>query len=569
MSDRGGRDDTEDVAYEIKRARLSPSTLSPPNKTVLTITPPDNSTQDNTENVNSENMNQTMIGPQNLTTPSGTSPTAPPPSPPNPGNPIVWVQKQIENGVNPMSILVNILPSNIMLPEGLSDLTLWRIVFEILSDMPRRVKLPHINTLHDVVTLLKSCRNILVVTGAGISVSCGIPDFRSRDGIYARLSVDYPDLPNPQAMFDIEYFQLNPQPFFKFAMEIWPGQFTPSPSHRFIKHLEDEGRLLRNYTQNIDTLENVCGINNVIQCHGSFASARCRLCGFKVEGSAVKEDIMKQKIPLCTRCPDNPAAIMKPDIVFFGEGLPNEFHKAIEEDRAKADLVIVMGSSLKVKPVAHIPNLVPPDIPQILINREPLQHMQYDVELLGDCDIIVAELCARLNWTLPSLNTNHTNGTTTPSNPTSNGTMDSEAFHHVLPARYLFPGAELPDEASQADSLSEEGESEEQSGVTTEEDEDTNSDNYVAQMRYAMGCTARKVSENPGPSGLSHSQYHTVQGSSPGRALYPDPAERWDTDSVSNVSVAAQMGDSREPSIASDGDLEEDLMEQSTPSPSL
>jgi len=283
----------------------------------------------------------------------------------------------------------------------------------------------------------------------------------------------------------------------------------------------------------------------------------------------VKEDIMKQKIPLCTSCPGNPAAIMKPDIVFFGEGLPNEFHKAIEEDRAKADLVIVMGSSLKVKPVAHIPNLVPPDIPQILINREPLQHMQYDVELLGDCDLIIAELCNRLNWKLPSLNTNHTNGTSSPSKPTSNGTteMDSDAFHHVLPARYLFPGAELPDEASQADSLSEEGESEEQSGVTTEEDEDTTSDNYVAQMRYAMGCTTRKVSENPGPSGLSHNQFSHHAPPYHGSSPVCDPSEeRWDTDSVSNVSVAAQMGDSREPSIASDGDLEEDLMEQSSPS---
>jgi len=58
---------------------------------------------------------------------------------------------------------------------------------------------------------------------------------------------------------------------------------------------------------------------------------------------------------------------MKPDIVFFGEGLPSEFHQAIEADRMKADLVIVMGSSLKVKPVAHIPNLVPPDIPQVCV----------------------------------------------------------------------------------------------------------------------------------------------------------------------------------------------------------
>lgn len=65
-----------------------------------------------------------------------------------------------------------------------------------------------------------------------VSVSCGIPDFRSRDGIYARLAVDFPDLPDPQAMFDIHYFRRDPRPFFKFAREIYPGQFTPSLCHR-------------------------------------------------------------------------------------------------------------------------------------------------------------------------------------------------------------------------------------------------------------------------------------------------------------------------------------------------
>ena len=301
--------DTEDVSYEIKRARIG--TSSPVDDK------PENLSMDSAKvsvysNGNSADTESTCCESNNVSsdeckgdcngTSNGLGSPPPPPPPALPiVNPVVWVHEQIENGINPMSVLINILPPNVALPEGLSDLTLWRIVIEILSDMPKRTKLPHINTLHDVISLLKSCRNIVVVSGAGISVSCGIPDFRSKDGVYARLAVDYPDLPNPQAMFDIQYFALNPKPFFKFASEIWPGQFSPSPSHQFIKQMEDRQCLLRNYTQNIDTLEKVCGIRNVIQCHGSFSTATCRMCGHKVDSDSIKEEIMKQIIPVCKR----------------------------------------------------------------------------------------------------------------------------------------------------------------------------------------------------------------------------------------------------------------------------
>ncbi len=101
-------------------------------------------------------------------------------------------------------------------------------------------------------------------------MSCGIPDFRSANGIYARLHADYPDLPSPQSMFEMAYFEKNPYPFFKFAKEIFPGNFTPSISHYFIKTLEVHGKLLRNYTQNIDTLEQIAEIKNVVHCHGRY-----------------------------------------------------------------------------------------------------------------------------------------------------------------------------------------------------------------------------------------------------------------------------------------------------------
>ncbi|XP_047458114.1 NAD-dependent protein deacetylase sirtuin-1 [Mugil cephalus] len=304
-----------------------------------------------------------------------------------------FIQQHIRE-TDPRAILRDLLPETV-LPPDLDDMTLWQIIINI-SEPPKRKKRKDINTLEDVVRLLHESKRILVLTGAGVSVSCGIPDFRSRDGIYARLAVDFPDLPDPQAMFDIEYFRRDPRPFFKFAKEIYPGQFQPSPCHRFISMLDKQEKLLRNYTQNIDTLEQVAGVQRIIQCHGSFATASCLVCKHKVDCEAVREDIFNQVVPHCPRCPDIPLAIMKPDIVFFGENLPEMFHRAMKQDKDEVDLLIVIGSSLKVRPVALIPNSIPHEVPQVLINREQLPHLNFDVELLGDCDVIVNELCHRL-----------------------------------------------------------------------------------------------------------------------------------------------------------------------------
>ncbi|RNA02427.1 NAD-dependent deacetylase sirtuin-1-like [Brachionus plicatilis] len=336
---------------------------------------------------------------------------------------------------NPRQLLCHLVPSLDVskIPANLDDFDICRLVYKLMSaqnssdskqidldnlELPssslalnhasaisslfltQREKLPNVNTIEDCVDLIAKSKNIIVLTGAGCSVSCGIPDFRSRDGVYARLRVDFPDLPDPQSMFDIFYFEHDPRPFFKFAKEIYPGQFRPSLSHMFIKNLEQSGRLLRNYTQNIDTLELTADIKNVIQCHGSFATATCTQCKYKVNSDYIKDKILRQEIPYCDKCsPNEPPSpgILKPDIVFFGEGLPEEYHNSINDDKNQCDLLIVIGSSLKVKPVANIPHLLPKQIPQILINRESLKHMNFDVELLGDCDVITNELLMRLN----------------------------------------------------------------------------------------------------------------------------------------------------------------------------
>ncbi|KAF9430709.1 NAD-dependent histone deacetylase sir2 [Podila epigama] len=275
----------------------------------------------------------------------------------------------------------------------------------------RRERLKDIHTLEQAVDLIKNSKKIMVLTGAGVSVSCGIPDFRSPNGIYARLAEF--ELDDPTDMFDLEVFVERPELFYSFAHEIYPSNFTPSPSHHFVKLLETRGKLLRNYTQNIDTLEQKAGIHNVLQCHGSFATARCIRCKRHVDGAMIEDSIMKQQVAYCQVCKEDlfinsndsedktdPPPLMKPDIVFFNEALPFEFGEYFDKDRDETDLLIVMGSSLKVEPVSDIMYKLPPNVPQILINRTPITHTEFDVQLMGNCDTIVAELCRLAGWEL-------------------------------------------------------------------------------------------------------------------------------------------------------------------------
>jgi NAD-dependent SIR2 family protein deacetylase len=238
-------------------------------------------------------------------------------------------------------------------------------------------------------------RNVVVLCGAGISVSAGIPDFRSPGkGLYANLA-KY-DLPSPEAIFDIDFFKHNPYPFFKLATELYPGKFRPTPTHHFLKLLADKGVLLRCYTQNIDTLESEAGLpeNKYVACHGNFASNTCTRCGhqyppewmqralFGADGQGTDPTSVagamasgagisgpnKIPVPRCTKC----HAVVKPDITFFGESLPERFARCLKVDVQACDLLLVMGTSLQVYPVGALPDQVPRDVPRVLFNRDPV-----------------------------------------------------------------------------------------------------------------------------------------------------------------------------------------------------
>ncbi|NXG40493.1 SIR2 deacetylase, partial [Dromaius novaehollandiae] len=133
-------------------------------------------------------------------------------------------------------------------------------------------------TLEGVSRFMQSekCRNVVCMVGAGISTSAGIPDFRSPGtGLYANLQ-SY-NLPYPEAIFEINFFKQHPEPFFALAKELYPGQFKPTVCHYFMRLLKEKGLLLRCYTQNIDTLERVAGLepDELVEAHGTFFTSHC------------------------------------------------------------------------------------------------------------------------------------------------------------------------------------------------------------------------------------------------------------------------------------------------------
>ncbi|KAF9901659.1 NAD-dependent histone deacetylase sir2 [Linnemannia zychae] len=390
----------------------------------------------------------------------------------------IVVREYVESGkYTAKKILLLTVPGFLEIPDYFTEEEIIGAASDrIRKVLRKRKRLQHIHSLEHVVNLLKTSKRIMVLTGAGVSVSCGIPDFRSKDGIYSRLSEF--ELDDPQQMFDLDFFRERPEIFYSFAREIFPSNFTPSPSHYFIKLLEDRGKLLRNYTQNIDTLEQQAGIHNVLQCHGSFATASCVRCKNQVQGDEIKESIFKQEVAYCKVCkkPTPPPkarkrskakydfddddddsdeddednkALMKPDIVFFGEKLPQVFDRSLAVDRDLVDLLIVIGSSLKVAPVSDIMHQLPNNVPQILINRTPNHDMDFDVQLLGNCDTVVAELCRMVGWELKHQKL--PNGTSnvpdmdTNTNMDGSGTGGRAAWQFKEPNIYLFEGADLDD----------------------------------------------------------------------------------------------------------------------------
>ncbi|XP_017035669.1 NAD-dependent protein deacetylase Sirt2 [Drosophila kikkawai] len=260
-------------------------------------------------------------------------------------------------------------------------------------------------------------RKIVTMVGAGISTSAGIPDFRSPgSGLYSNLK-KY-NLPHPTAIFDLDYFEENPTPFFALAKELYPGSFIPTPAHYFVRLLHDKGLLKRHYTQNIDTLDRLTGLpdDKIIEAHGSFHTNHCLKCRKEYDMAWMKAEIFADRLPTCTKM--DCKGVVKPDIVFFGENLPPRFYTCPDEDFKDCDLLIIMGTSLEVQPFASLVQRPGPRCVRLLINRDAVGQASFvpwmdphersllynksnntrDVAFLGDCDAGVLALAKALGW---------------------------------------------------------------------------------------------------------------------------------------------------------------------------
>lgn len=188
-------------------------------------------------------------------------------------------------------------------------------------------------------------RPCVVLTGAGVSTESGIPDFRSPTGIWAEV--------DPLEVASIQAFHRDPDrvwAFYRTRIHILL-EAEPNPAHVALAELERRGFVRAVVTQNIDMLHTRAGSTDVVEVHGSIGRAVCPACGYVEDVDRVLVQLERQPTPLCRECD----AVLKPGVTLFGELLPQAaFERATALARG-AELMLVVGSSLEVWPVAGLP----------------------------------------------------------------------------------------------------------------------------------------------------------------------------------------------------------------------
>jgi len=200
----------------------------------------------------------------------------------------------------------------------------------------------------ELAALIRDNQPCVALTGAGVSTESGIPDFRSPTGMWAQF--------DPLEYATIGAFRRDPEKVWRFYAPRFGmlAEAEPNPAHRALADLERRGLLQAVVTQNIDLLHERAGSRNVIEVHGSIRTSTCPACRARYPLAEVLELLdAGAGVPRCTRCD----AVVKPDVVFFDEFLPREAIDRAYALAERAALLLVVGSSLEVYPVAGLPGV--------------------------------------------------------------------------------------------------------------------------------------------------------------------------------------------------------------------
>lgn len=237
--------------------------------------------------------------------------------------------------------------------------------------------------------LFRGAKRAVVLTGAGLSTPSGIPDFRSEGkGLWSR--------DEPLEVASLGTFRTAPERFFQWfrplASQIFNAQ--PNPAHKALAELEQAGHVRAIITQNIDVLHQKAGSQRVIEMHGTMRTLSCTQCFRQVESVPYLKPFAEAgTIPHCPHC----GALLKPDVILFGEQLPQmAWYEALREAR-QCDLMVVAGSSLEVLPVAGLPiQALDRGAHLIILNNTPTYlNVRADVNILEDVASILPAIAEK------------------------------------------------------------------------------------------------------------------------------------------------------------------------------
>ena len=227
------------------------------------------------------------------------------------------------------------------------------------------------NNFNDYLDLIKGNKNIVFLTGAGISTLSGIKDFRSDDGLYNEEN----DI-SPETILSSDYFYEKPKEFFDYYRKIFDvRKYEPNVIHKHIADLENKGKNVFIITQNVDGLHTKAGSSNVIEFHGTIYKNSCLSCGKEYEADYV---FSANGIPKCD-C----GGIIKPKVTLYGE-MPENMKEA-QRTVHKADMLVAIGTSLLVSPAnSYVYDALYYGIPIVIINKEATAFDKYATVLIND-----------------------------------------------------------------------------------------------------------------------------------------------------------------------------------------